>query len=156
MGRMYTGIFESVAVSAIQDLFEIVAPADAVVVIHACFISQSSEEGDSQDEQLHISWTRGHTTSGSAGSTPTAQPLNPGDTAASATVEANNTTQATAGSPVVLWSESFNVRAGWAWIPTPEARIILAPSQRLVLELPTAPADSVTMDGTIVFEEIGS
>lgn len=155
MGRMYSAIFSAVAVSAIQDLLEIVAPADAVVVIHACFISQSSEEKDAEDEQLYVTWTRAHTTSGSGGSSVTPQPLETGDAAFGGTVEANNTTQATGGTPLVLHSESFNIRAGWAYIPTPEARIVLSPSQRLVLELPAAPADAVTMDGTLIFEEIG-
>lgn len=155
MGRMYSAVFESIAVSALQDLFELVAPADAIVKVHACFISQSSEEGDAQDEQLHLAWTRAHTTSGSAGSAVTPTPLEAGDPVFGGTVERNNTTQATGGSPVVLWSESFNVRAGWAYIPTPETRIVLSPGVRLVLELPTGPADEVTMDGTLIFEEIG-
>lgn len=143
------------AVSAIQDLFEIVAGANSVVIIHACFISQESEEADAQDEMLRVTWTRAHTTSGSGGSGVNANPLDSGDQADEASVEANNTTQATGGSPLVIHAEAFNVRAGWAYIPTPEARIVLSPEERLVLELPVAPADAMTASGTLIFEEIG-
>jgi hypothetical protein len=38
---------------------------------------------------------------------------------------------------------------------TPETRPILSPSRRLTVELVNAPADSITMSGTILFEEIG-
>jgi hypothetical protein len=32
---------------------------------------------------------------------------------------------------------------------------VISPSGRLVIELQAAPADSVTMDGVVYFEEIG-
>jgi hypothetical protein len=44
---------------------------------------------------------------------------------------------------------------GFHYIPTPESRIDLSPSQRLTVELLTTPLDSITMSGTIIFEEIG-
>jgi len=112
-------VFEAVAVAAIQDLFEIVAGPNMVVVIHECRISQESDAGDAQDEILRVTWTRGYTTSGSGGAALNANPLDSGDIADEATVEANNTTQAVNGAPLVLYAETFNVRAGWAYIPTP-------------------------------------
>ena len=54
MGRMYSAVFEQVAVSVAQDLFEINAPADAIVVVHSCVITQSSDAGDSEAEMLPI------------------------------------------------------------------------------------------------------
>lgn len=149
MGRMYSAVFEEVAVTVVQDLFEIVAPADAVVIVHSFEISQSS---DTDSEQLNLLFHRG-STSGSGGSTPTARPLEVGTAAFGGTVEANNTTQSTEG--VHLHTASFNVLNGYIWMPTPEARIVLSPSGRLNIELQTAPADSLTMSGVVVFEEIG-
>lgn len=152
MGRMYSATFEEVAVTAAQDLIEIVAASDSVVVIHSVSISQSTEAGDAQSEMLNLLYHRG-STSGSGGTTVTPAPMNLGDAAFGGTCEANNTTQSTEGT--ILRAENFNVLAGYIWQPTPEERIVVSPSGRLIIELQTAPADSVTMSGTVVFEEIG-
>lgn len=155
MGRIYTAQFTDVAVTAIQDLFELVAPADAIVKIHSIHLSQKSDVGDSAEEILNIQLTSGHTTSGSGGSTPTAIPNEFGDAAFGGTVEANNTTQASGGTIVTHYSWDWNTRIGFDYIFTPELRPVLSPSRRACLELPVAPADSLTMSGTLVFEEIG-
>ena len=152
MGRMYSATFEEVAVTAVQDLFELVAPADSAVILHSVSISQSSDAGDAQSEMLNLLYHRG-STSGSLGTTVTPAPLNLGDAAFGGTCEANNTTQSTEGT--ILRAENFNVLAGYLWQPTPEERIVISPSGRLIIELQTTPADSLTMSGTIVFEEIG-
>lgn len=152
MGRMYSATFEQVAVTAVQDLFELVAPADLVVAVHGLVLSQSTDAGDTESEQLNILIHRG-STSGSAGSTVTPAPLAVGDVASSVTVEANNTTQGTEGT--IIHAENFNVMAGLAIWWTPETRPLISPSGRLIVELQTAPADSITMSGTIYFEEIG-
>lgn len=149
MGRMYSATFEEVSVSAAQDLFEINAPSDAVVVIHGLEISQSS---DTDSEQLNLLIHRG-STSGSGGTTPTASPLEVGDPAFGGTVEANNTSQSTEGT--ILHSAAFNVLNGYLWIPTPECRPVISPSGRLIVELQTAPGDALTMSGVIYLEEIG-
>lgn len=153
MGRMYTASFEGVAVTAIQDLFELVAPADAIVVLHSAFIGQSSDAADAEAEMLQVSISRFTGTSGSGGTSPTVNPHQIGDSAFGGTVEANNTTQGL--TTTVVKSETFNVQAGWYYQPTPEERLVLSPSGKLVIELPTAPADSLTMSGSITFEEIG-
>lgn len=152
MGRMYSATFEEVAVTAVQDLFEINAPADAVVVLHGLIISQSSDAGDSESEQLNVLIHLGSTT-GSGGTTPTARPMELGDAAFGGTVEANNTTQSTEGT--FIHAESFNVMAGLQIWWTPETRPVVSPSDRIIIELQTAPADSLTMSGTVYFEEIG-
>ena len=151
MGRMYSVVFEEVAVTAVQDLFEINAPSDSALHLHSIVITQSSDAGDAEDEQLSILIHRG-STSGSGGTAPTAAPLSLGNTAFGGTVEVNNTTQRTEGTK--LYAEAFNVRAGLQYRPTPEERITISPSDRLIIELQTAPADSLTMSGTAIFEEI--
>lgn len=152
MGRMYSASFADVAVTVAQDLFEINAPADSVVIVHGFEISQSTEFGDAADEQLILKITRA-STSGSGGSTPTAAPMEVGDVAFGGTVEANNTTQGTEGT--LLHAASFNIRAGYVQWWTPETRPVISPSGRLTIELHAAPADSTTMDGTVYFEEVG-
>jgi hypothetical protein len=155
MGLFYSAQFNAVAATAQQDLFEIVAPADAVVVIHQIALAQSTEVGDAAEEALSILVKRGATTSGSGGSAPTPAPLEFGFPAAGSTVEVNNTTKATAGTIVTLHADVWNVRSQLLILPTPELRIVLSPSQRLTVELATTPADSITMNGTLYFEEIG-
>jgi len=149
---MYSVTFEEVAVTSVRDLFEIVAPSDAAVVVHGLVVSQSSDAGDSQSEQLNLLIHRG-STSGTGGTTPTATPLAVGDAAFGGTVEVNNTTQGTEGT--IVHSEAFNVMAGCQIWWTPETRPVISPSARLIVELQTAPSDSLTMSGTLYFEEIG-
>jgi hypothetical protein len=155
MGRIYTAVFNNVAVTAVQDLFELVAPADSIVVLHDIHISQNSDVADAAEEILRIELTSGHTTSGSGGSavTPVAAQLQ--DSAFGGSCEVNNTTQASAGTIVTHYVWNFNIRAGFDKIFTPETRPVIAPSRRMCLELPAQPADSLTMSGSITFEEIG-
>ncbi len=152
MGRKYSVTFEEVAVTAAQDLFEINAPADAIVILHSFEVSQSSDAGDAEDEQLPLLIHLG-STSGSGGSAPTARPLELGDAAFGGTVEVNNTTQSTEGNQ--LYAAAFNIRGGHIYMPPPEQMITISPSDRLIIELQSAPADSLTMSGVAVIEERG-
>lgn len=155
MGMLYTAQFNGVAVTAQQDLFELTAPSDCIVVVHQILLAQTTEVGDAQEEGLSILVKRGATTSGSGGSAPTPAPLEFGWAAAGSAVEVNNTTKASAGTIVTLHADAWNVRSSLLILPTPELRIVLSPSQRLTVELATTPADSITMNGTLYFEEIG-
>lgn len=152
MGRVYSASFEEVAVTAVQDLFELVAPADAAVSVHSITVTQSSDAGDAQAEMLPILIHRG-TASGSGGSVVTPSPLAVGDSAFGGVVEANNTTQSVEGT--FLHAEAFNIQIGFYYLPPPEDRPIVSPSALFIVELQAAPSDELTMNGTIVFEEIG-
>lgn len=154
MSRIYTSSFDAVAVSAAQDLFELVAPSTGVVLLHELGLSQSSDYKDAEEEGLRLRLRSGQTTSGSGGSTPAAVPRLLGDAAYGGTVEANNTTQATAGTIVVHHVWCWNIRVPFQQIWTPETRPVLRASRRGTVELVAAPADAITMSGYIVFEEI--
>lgn len=156
-GLMYSVSFVGVAVTVAQDFFEILLPADISMYLHSVHISQSSDAGDAQSEQLSVSIQRitASPTSGSGGSTPTPAPLQFQSPASGMVVEANNTTVLTGGTVAVLWRQSFNVMAGLDIIFTPETMPCFSPAQRCLIELHTAPADSLTMDGVVMFEEIG-
>lgn len=159
MGRMYVASFKGVAVTAAQDLFEIAAPSTMALIIHGWLVNQTTEVGDAQEEMLRLTTNRGEgtVTSGSGGSSVTARPLARGDAAASATVEANNTTIMAVGTGTLIELEvhNWNERVPYQFWYTPETRPVVRPSDRWTLELETAPADSVTMSGTIWFEEVG-
>jgi hypothetical protein len=154
MGRIYTAQFSAVAVSAAQDLFEIVAPSDAIVKIHNIRLGQTSDVGDAAEEILLIKLNSGATTSGSGGGSYTPVPIELGDAAFGGTCEINNTTQAADGTIVTHHAWPWNVRGPFEIIFEPETRPVLSPSRRCVLTIP-APADALTMMGTITFEEIG-
>lgn len=153
MGRIYTASFEAIPVSVIQDLFEINAPSDACVAIHSAELGQTSDAGDAQAELLRVAWSRAPTASGSGGASVTPAAHEEGTAAFGGTVERNNTTQAT-GTTVVV-PGVFNVQGGYFYQPMIWERIVISPGGRLVLELPAAPADSLTMTGRVTFEEYG-
>lgn len=159
MSRFYTAVFKSISVTAVQDLFEILAPADGIVVIHSWELSQTTEVGDAAEEQLLITCNRGvgSVTSGSGGGTVTPQPIHDGDPAFGGTVERNNTTIMAVGSGTLeeLEVHAWNVRVPYEKIYTPETRPTISPSVRWTLELETAPGDAITMHGMVIFEEIG-
>jgi hypothetical protein len=155
MGRMYSVSFAAVAVTAQQDFFEINANTNRSLRVHSIFVGQSSDAGDAQDEQLAVLIKTGATTSGSGGSAPTPSPLIAGGAASNFTAEVNNTTKANTGTIVTAHADAFNVRGGWNYRPTPEERIELTGGGRLTVELATTPADSLTMSGTMIVEEIG-
>lgn len=157
MSRMYTVSIKGVVVSAAQDLLELTGAAGKLLRIHEIKISQSSDAGDAQSEQLQIVMQRltGGYTSGSGGSAPTPRPLDPGSPAASFTAEINNTTQASGGTAVDIVVDSFNVLGpGWHYLPVPECRPVLGASSAIVVSMP-APADAITVNGYIKVEELG-
>lgn len=155
MGQVYTVGFENVAVTAAQDFFEITPADDRRCKILALFLSQSSDVGDAAEEMLRVRVIRGHTTSGSGGSAGVAEPLDARYAAAGFASEINNTTIASAGTVDNLHNEAFNIRAGLALILTPEMQWTVDQGQlTLVVRLMAAPADSLSMSGTIYVEEI--
>jgi hypothetical protein len=160
MGRRYTAVFKGIAVTAAQDLFEVACPTDAVTIIHSWTLSQSTETGDVAEEMLVLTTNRGvgTVTSGSGGATVTPQPTEDGDAAYGGTVERNNTTIMAVGTGTLeadLEVHAWNVRIPYQKIYTVEERPVISPGNRWTLEMESTPADSITMNGTLVFEEIG-
>lgn len=155
MGRFYSVNFSAVPQTTQIDFFEILAATGVPVYVHYLGISQSTEVGDAQEEMLGVKIKRGvGVTSGSGGSAPTPAPRDKGDAAAVTTVEVNNTTKASAGTITDLEKHSFNVRVGLEKWWTPETRPRIHPGDRLIAELVNTPADSVTFDMTVIFEEV--
>lgn len=155
MSRCYTVEFEGTAVTAAVDVFELDAAAEKPIEVYGIFLSQSSDVGDAAEEILRYRVIRGHTTSGSGGSAPTPRPLNVSDTAAGFVAETLNTTAASAGTAVNLHSDTFNVRTGLGlWLPE-GSEWQTSGTSLLVVRLMAAPADSLTMSGTLYVRELG-
>lgn len=157
MKLIYTATADGETITAAGDMLELLAPSTAVVILHSLYISQSTEAADAQSEQVSVRLNRvsGVPTSGSGGTSVTPVAIEAGLSAASSVVEANNTTDLSGGTSVVLHKESFNVMNGLALVWTPETRPIISPGHRFLLELTSSPADSITFDYTLYFEELG-
>ncbi len=154
-GTLFSATFTAVSVSAAQDVFEITSPATRRVRIQDIRLGQYSDFGDAQAEILSVLILRGYTVSGSAGSSVTpANVISDSAKVAQSTVEANNTTVANTGTAVTLLADAWNVQAG-AWVAPLSDRLafVIGPSTRLVVRI-TAPADALTMNGTMIFEEL--
>lgn len=162
---IFTATFAAVAATVAQDVFEIVAPSDSRVRIRDCAIGQYSDLGDAAAEILSVRVIRGFTTGGSGGASVTPANLRPWSRAAGSAVERNNTTVAD-GTGVDLVAATFNIAAGWCLrdvlrggrLGPPledDEFIYLEASERLVVRI-TAPADELTLNATLVFEELGA
>lgn len=151
MGRMYTASFTNVAVTAQQDLFQIEANT-VPAVIHAIFLSQISDVGDAAAENLSIIIQR---VTDAVTNDIVEAILDPGDAAALADLAVNETTELTTGAQIIH-SEAWNIAISWIWMPPPEMRITVEVLNAVVVNLNTTPADSLTMSGTMYFEEGGS
>lgn len=149
-GRVYTASIEQVAVTAAQDLFDMAAPSTGMVEILSVFVGQSSDAGDAEAELLPVQITR-YASAGSGGTSMTPRPHQVGHAASGVSVNRNVTTQGT--TPTVVYSEVFNVQAGWLYQPVPEERIWVPPSGVIAVELPTAPTDSITVSARLTFAE---
>lgn len=155
MGMIYAVTFTSVAVTAQQDLMAFTAPSDAIAIIHSVELTQSTDVGDAAAEGLSILHKRGATVAGSGGGTMTPSPLEFGFAAAGGVARINDTTPAGTGTIVTLRASNWIIQQPYLWLPTPELRHVLSPSQRYVVGLATTPADSVTISGEMIVEEIG-
>lgn len=151
--RMYACPFDNVSVSAAQDFWEVTPADDKPVYIAGIWLDNvggTADAGDAQEECLRLAIYRGFTTSGSGGSTVTPVPANSSiDTAAGATVEINNTTVATT-SGTLLAAMGWNVRVPFReWIPQEFWVGASQTNTTLLVRLVTAPADAVSMSGTL-------
>ena len=157
MRNIYTINFENVSITNAagdQELFYIAPADDRPVIVLGWELAQFSDVGDAAEEILRLRLIRGHTTVGSGGSSATPAALNRRGSAAGATCRVNDTTIASAGTAVNLWSGGFNIRAPQPYILPPEYRPSVDQTQgSIVLRLMAGPADDVTMSGTLWFEE---
>ncbi len=154
--RIYTVAFSAVAVTVAVDLFELTPADDKPLEVIGMFVGQSSDVGDAAAEILGYTVLRGHTTSGSGGTATTPRPLNRSDTAAGFTAETCNTTAASAGTAVTLHADTFHIASGEKlWLPEGCEWEASQADTTLVVRLAAAPADSLTMSGTLYVREQG-
>lgn len=154
-GAVYTVPIDGHAFTGATDMFCVTASTNTKVALREIRLGQYTEFGDAQAELLPIRIITGSTdTSGGGGVTPANVEGHTGAPAAISAALAPSASLASTASATVRWADSFNVAAGFLYSPLPMERLIVEPGETVVVRV-GAPADSVTINGTLIFEEIG-
>lgn len=151
---IFTVTMNGVAVSALQDLWHVKAGSVYPIAIHSVVLNQkglTAVEGKEVVFRRHTSTV----TQGSGGSSPTPQPAGNLGATSGATVHMNDTTPASAGTLTAIHADVWQFLNGFFYMPPPEDRLIIAPATGFVVQLPSAPSGSMTVYGTLTFEELG-
>jgi len=152
--KTYAVSFTKTVVEAAVDVFEIVPADDKPIEICGLFMGQSSDFGDAASEILPYKIIRGHTAAGTGGTAWTKRALDPTDAEAGFTAATCRTVAASAGTEEVLAADSFNVMVGEKlWLPEDTTWKCNQNQSRIVVRLATAPADALTMSGTLYVRE---
>jgi len=150
MGRIYSVPLAALSVTndSDQDIFEMVNGSGVAAILHGFELNSTL----TTDERVNLRLVRRSTT-GSGGSAATEVPMAAGDAAAALAVATLVTTPGTIGAILKGWQ--WSQLAPLIYMPTPETRIVIAPSGRLALNLSTAVASTRTWSGEVIWEEIG-
>jgi len=154
MGRIYTVPIAPAAQTAVQDFWAIVSGTNRPTRLGGIHLFQTTDVGDAAEEILRIRIRAGQTTVGSGGTAPTPIPADVDDVAAAFTARINDTTQATAGTIVVHAELGWNIRIDREWWLPPGYTFTFKGARRWTVEFPAAPADSITVGGTLWVEEL--
>ena len=152
--RAYSIPVQAVAITTAQDLYEIAPADDKPCILDGLELGQSTDYGDAAAEGVRLASRRGDTVSGSGGSSPSIRAVDPQDAAAGLTAEANNTTKANT-SGVAIYGSAWNIQISPTniWWPDAYGLKVSQVESRICLELVAAPADSVTVDHTLMLRE---
>jgi hypothetical protein len=133
------------------------APSNSRLAVREIVFGQYSDAGDAQAEMLGITMMSG-STAPSSGTAITGLNLNRYSTSqtptANCSVVGPSTTLASTTSAALIRAESFNVMGGYRYYPVPAERFIIGRGQRFVVRL-TTPNDALTVNGTLMLQEIG-
>lgn len=160
MGRIYPVTFEEVTVTALQDLFEIYFGASIFKAVRV--LRQWLECSDTTLPAATILPIRSRilpsaVTNGTGGTSANIGKSDTGDSNASFTAKANNTTKATTtGTPTIEYEGGMHIYQGHEWMFTRPPIIIGGAGASFVFELLAVPASfSVKMSGGLEVEEMG-
>jgi hypothetical protein len=155
MPRTYAVTFEEVACSAAQDLIQINGASGKMLRILRQFVSMTdTSPPTNQQFALRSRYLPATVTNGSGGSSPTPQPFDPGDAAASFTAKANSTSKATTnGTASILEENGCNSFAGYDYMFSRPP--VIGPSEAFVFELLSSPVGTPHVSGGVWVEEMG-
>jgi len=143
---IYVARFDAISISTARTMVQVNAPATAILEIIRMWVSFSATTSLATEIGVKRVTTAGTNTSF------TPIKLHPADATSGATAGVNATAEGTIGD--VIWREFVNQQSGWVYLPVPEERIVVGPSGRIALYLPTAPA-AVTVSAGIIWGELG-
>lgn len=151
MSRIYSVAFSAQTFSAAVDFFVIEANTN-IAIIHRIILGQYTEFADAQAELVPMELSRitDVVTDSSTGT-----PMDIGDAAESADVQTMVGTQLVTGISLIH-ADSWNVMLPYDFFPPPELRPIVEIGNAIKLHCDAAPADAMTINGTIYWEERGS
>lgn len=152
MGRPYSVTMDPTSLTTAdtpRSLIRLSAPADAIVELLRAEIFNGDVENANQ-----VSAILQRASTDGTGTAATPAPLEAGDPAFGGTAVVNCTVEPTlSGDP--LYQTGFDLRNGMLWVPTPDERIILSPSGRIVLRLDSDAGETILIGATLTFREIG-
>lgn len=152
MTGSYSAPMDALAFTTATDVFEITAPSSCRIEVMQMNLGQTTDLGDAQEEVLRIGLYRG-ATAGSTGTALTEQPyVDSNDGAARAAVVANRGTASTGGTLLDIIAWNIRIPLERIWIP--ELRPIMELSTVMTFRLLTAPTDSITVSGSIIWREM--
>ncbi len=155
MGRFYAVTIDTVAVSAAQDLFGLLATANMAFKVHELYLGQKTLT-TAEMRQVACRRMPATATVGSGGSAATPRKMGgSGDSAATFTARINDTTpQTTGGTAEVVYADDwYFTNQNMIWLPRDRGPVI-QPAQGFVVNMVTAPTGSMTVSGTLVVEEL--
>lgn len=152
--RVFCAPFENVTIAAVQDVFMLKAGAANGIELHHIMLSAGGVTA-AAEIRLRLKRLPATVTNGSGGTAPTINFVDSGDTkAATATLRANDTTQATtSGTAQNLLAWQWNVLGMFEHLPVPEDRERSQPGEALVLDIAGTPASTV-VSGMIKWAEL--
>lgn len=152
--RVYSASQDAQAVSTAVDLFHMTAATDQPITLLGLDLMQTTDLGDAAEEVLRIGIYRG-VTGGGGGTALTEVALDSKNSATIGCAVVGQGTASTGGTLVGLIG--WNIRqAGPVWLPIPELRVyVTAAEDPVAFRLMAAPADSITLSGTVYWSEQG-
>lgn len=157
MARKYIVTFESVTVSAAQDLLQIKGASGKMLQVERLWVGATNTTlPTAQMLSIRARYLPVTVTDGSSGTTPTIVKADPGDAAASFTALANNTTKATTnGTATVLDEGGVHIYSGYDEMFPSSRMPPIGPSESLVFELLSTVSGTVALSGGAWVTEIG-
>lgn len=159
MSRMYTVPYTGTLTNSggDADLFELTPGDDKPIRLRGLVLGQTSEVADAAEEGIRLTiYHLGATVTSGNGSSVTPVPLDPTDTAAGFSAEANGATVATSsGTSTIVEESAWNIRLSplERWWPDPLFAPMARQGAAICVRCQTTVADDVTIAITAYVEE---
>lgn len=154
MRGVYRASIKITGVTTAKTLLYITTPSTAVIEILSARVTDTNED---TSEQIQAELNRISSLGTPTGTSVTPKPTEEGSAASGVTCKGNITvsepTYDSAGDEIA--NHGANKLGGWEYVPLPEERIIVKPSDSVGLRLIDAIANSSTIVAEITFREIG-